>query len=200
MQYPAIIGKKFQVMFVEFSSEHIPYVSRREGDGIKSPAIYVRRGGQTSEASHEELQRIINQRIETKYSTSNEITLKQHMEQLKVLYSERSSNNPIFLSLAKVFAFRGPGDSDDDDSYNDFVKRTISIKKSIILKSIGATPRPLGSGGDCKAVCQKVDCKSGTVDCFPFRAFPSWRVVNVEPMYGPTSHLRRGNRSVPEFV
>lgn len=142
-EYPTIIGKKFQVMFVEFSSEHVPYVSRREGDGIKSPAIYVRRGGQTSEASHEELQRIINQRIETKYSTSNEITLKQHMEQLKVLYSERGTNNPLFLNLARLFAFRGQGEDNDDDSYSDFVKRTISIKKFIILKSIGATPELL---------------------------------------------------------
>ncbi|WP_445487852.1 AlbA family DNA-binding domain-containing protein [Rhodopseudomonas sp. RCAM05734] len=142
-EYPTLIGKKFQVMFVEFSSEHIPIVSLREGDGIKAPAVYVRRAGQTSEATHDELQKIINRRIDTRYSTSEEITLKQHMEQLKVLYSERASNSPLFSNLARLFAFSQFDDDGDGDNYNNFVKRAISIKKSIILKSIGSSPEVL---------------------------------------------------------
>jgi predicted HTH transcriptional regulator len=139
-EYPTLIGKKFQVMFVEFSSEHIPFVSLREGDGIKAPAIYVRRAGQTAEATHDEVQKVINKRIETRYSTSDEITLKQHLEQLRVLYSERPYRNP-FASVLRLFTAGARTDDEDDEmGYGEFVKRAIAIKKALILESIGATP------------------------------------------------------------
>jgi hypothetical protein len=128
------------VMFVEFSSEHIPFVCQREGEGIKTPAIYVRRAGQTSEATHDELQKIINKRIETRYSTSDEITLKQHLEQLRVLYSERPNQN-LFGSVLRLFMAGSRIDDEDEEmGYGEFVKRAIAIKKTLILESIGATP------------------------------------------------------------
>lgn len=142
-EYPKLVGKKFQVMLVEYSAEHVPSVSVREGEGIKAPAIYVRRGAQSVEANHDEVQKIINKRIETKYSTTDEITLKQHFEQLRVLYAERPRINPLFANMFRAFGSLGQsamGTEDETDTFKDFVERTISMKKSIILKSIGATP------------------------------------------------------------
>jgi hypothetical protein len=142
-EYPKLIGKAFQVLLVEFSPEHTPAVSLREGDGIRNAAVYVRREGQTAEATHDELQAIINKRIETKYSTSDEISLKQHMEQLRVLYTEI----PRTISFAQSFfgSLTGAGSvfrvnaNAPEESYEDFVKRMIELKKRIISRTIGAS-------------------------------------------------------------
>ena len=87
-EYPRLIGKRFQVLLIEYRPDHTPAVCLTNGDGIRAGAIYVRREGQTEEGTHDEIQRIINKRIETRYSTTEETSLKQHLEQLRALYSE----------------------------------------------------------------------------------------------------------------
>lgn len=87
-EYPKLVRKRFQVVIIEYSVDHMPALALRDGDGLKSSVIYVRREGQTEEATHDEVQSVINKRIETRYSTSNEINLKQHLEQLRALYAE----------------------------------------------------------------------------------------------------------------
>jgi hypothetical protein len=141
-EYPALVGKRFQVMLVDYSPDHIPLLSKRDGEGIKAAAIYVRREGQTEEATHDELQRLINARIETRYSTSEEITLKQHIEQLKVLFSELPGRN-LFSNLFRTFASLGEPMGEETDTFSAFMKRAVQIKKSIILREIGATPETL---------------------------------------------------------
>jgi predicted HTH transcriptional regulator len=86
-EYSAIQSKKFQVVLVENDPKHTPYVSTADGKGIRNGAIYVRRGTSTEEANYEEVQRMINSRIETKYSSQKELDLQAHIEQLKVLFS-----------------------------------------------------------------------------------------------------------------
>lgn len=87
-EYPAIIGKKFQVVFVEDDPKHLPFVACTDGDGIRNNAIYVRRGTSTEEANYEEVQQLINRRIDTGYSTQREIDLQTHLEQLKILFRQ----------------------------------------------------------------------------------------------------------------
>jgi hypothetical protein len=86
-EYEAIKGKKFQVIFVSGDPKHFPFVSMSEGDGIRKNAIYARHGTSSEEANYEELQSIINRRIETSYSSQGEIDLRTHIEELKSLYS-----------------------------------------------------------------------------------------------------------------
>lgn len=87
-EYPAIVGKKFQVVFVPDDPRHLPFVTKRDGEGIREAAIYVRRGTLTEEANYEELQGVLNRRIETGYSSQGEIDLGTHIEQLKRLYGQ----------------------------------------------------------------------------------------------------------------
>ncbi len=96
-EYPAIQHKKFQVILVEDDKKHVPYVSAAASDSIRSGAIYVRRGTSTEEANYEEVQRIINKRVETRYSSQKELDLQSHLEQLKVLYSHApiTSDSPL---------------------------------------------------------------------------------------------------------
>lgn len=79
-EYISIVGKKFQVVLVEDNPSHLPFVCLADGDGARENAIYVRRGTNTIEANHDELQHLINRRIETGYSSSRELALQEHLE------------------------------------------------------------------------------------------------------------------------
>jgi hypothetical protein len=91
-EYPVIKGKKFQVMLVEYEPKYLPIISLNEGEGIKANVAYVRRGTSTDEANHKELQKLINKRIETEYSSKNVLELSEHLEQLKNLYKAKALN------------------------------------------------------------------------------------------------------------
>lgn len=85
-EYPSLVGKKFQVVFVDDDPTRLPFVALRAGKNCRHNAIYVRREGVTDEATHEELQEVLNRRVVTGHSTQPEIDLAGHLDQLKVLY------------------------------------------------------------------------------------------------------------------
>lgn len=85
-EYGDLVGKKFQALIVDADARHLPFVALADGEGIRSNAVYVRRGAATEEASHDELQRVINRRVETGYSSRAEIDLATHLQQLRALY------------------------------------------------------------------------------------------------------------------
>lgn len=86
-EYNSIKGKKYQVIFIDYDPGLIPFVSLNDGEGIKKNAIYIRRGTNSEEVDYHGLQSLLNNRIETQYSSRSEIELKEHIEQLKILYS-----------------------------------------------------------------------------------------------------------------
>ena len=121
-EYPDIIGKKFQVMLVEYDQKILPILSLKEGEGIKANVVYVRRGTNSDMANHEELQKIINERIETGYSSTHLLELSEHLEQLKILY---------MVSGSRLFApyIRMIGVYDGTDAFLSFVDNLIKRKK-----------------------------------------------------------------------
>jgi predicted HTH transcriptional regulator len=88
-EYPTLKGKSFQVLLVESDPKDLPFLAKKDGDGVRRNAVYVREGVSTTEASHEALQKIINRRIETGYSSQKVFALKEYIEQLKILDKER---------------------------------------------------------------------------------------------------------------
>ena len=62
-EYAALVGKLFQVVFVHARPESLPFLAQRGTTGLRAGAIYVRREGQTEEASYEEVQTLIRQRL-----------------------------------------------------------------------------------------------------------------------------------------
>ena len=87
-EYLTLVGKKFQVIIVEDKPRYLPFVCASDGDGIKAAAIYTRRGTNTEEANYNELQAIINRRLETDYSTQSQFDLEREISELKLLYGE----------------------------------------------------------------------------------------------------------------
>lgn len=131
-EYEKLKGKKFQVLLVEYNPQFIPFLCLKASDGIKENTVYVRRGTSTTEATHDDLQKIINDRVETGYSSKHVLALSEHLQQLKELYKTKE-NHSYMASFAKVMSiFEG----DKFKDYNDFVEELISRKKSKIIEEL----------------------------------------------------------------
>lgn len=147
-EYPSLKGKVFQVLIVEYDENRLPWVSRNNGKDIKAKAIYVRKGTNSQEASHEDIQRLINIRIGTQFSTTSELELEEHIAQLKILYGHIEKkiliHNPGPLSIdlgewgkqisASLFGKKELEDNPiyPKEDYEEFIARMIETKKKTI--------------------------------------------------------------------
>jgi predicted HTH transcriptional regulator len=135
-EYPTLIGKKFQVLLIEDDPRYIPFIAEAEGQLIRKAAIYVRRGTSTEEADYKEVQEILNRRLETSYSSQSELTLEQHISELRLLYQQISITRQFsFISmLSNPFEERNPTYPKED--FESFIARMIKLKKQIIQAMI----------------------------------------------------------------
>lgn len=151
-EYPKLKGKTFQIVLIDSNSNHLPFIALSNGEGIRKHAIYVRKGTDSEEASYDALQKILNRRLETGYSSKNELDLLNHIEQLKILYNQINKNfvrykkNAFGLeSIAKTISSfmsqtieevkENPKYPKED--FEDFVVRMIEKKKEKIEIEIG---------------------------------------------------------------
>jgi len=132
-EYPVLKGKKFQVLLVEYTPEFIPFLCLKAGDGIKDNIVYVRCGTSTTEAKQNDLQKIINERIETGYSSTHVMALSEHLQQLKELYKAKESKSP-FSNMAKIMAILEDNKFED---YHSFISNLINRKKEKIEAELG---------------------------------------------------------------
>ena len=89
--------------------------------------VYVRNGAATRRATHMQLQKIINRRIGTGHSTGRELTLKEHLEELRVLYAEAPPVSSIIGAITTAYMM-----SSQEEGYREFINRMIAYKKKII--------------------------------------------------------------------
>lgn len=154
--YVKFENKKFQIMVIHDTPERLPFVSLGQSEKIEKDVIYVRRGTKSEKATSEEINRIIERKIATIYSENTDMSLDQHLEQLKKLYSElpqkiqvlvRKGTQPNFAAALKVFGERigalyGTQDEYEekdnpnypDEGYEAFILRMINAKKLKIEK------------------------------------------------------------------
>lgn len=136
-EYPSLKGKAFQVVLVEFDPKYLPLLALKEGEGIKRNMVYVRNGTSTTEAGHEELQRIINARVATGHSTKKSLQLTEHIEQLKILDKERPRHIGRrddlmgFGRIARMFAAKNSDDLDE------FLGSLYIRKKKLVERELG---------------------------------------------------------------
>ena len=152
-EWGSLKGKKFQVLIVIDTPQKIPFLSLKDGKEIKRNIIYYRNGAITEPATYEQVQEIINRRIETGYSTRNELTLRAHLNQLKELYEfipkyrtkvvqsaliykhiikEISGTLSGFLPVTEEV--KNPNYPEED--FEAFILRMINLKKEVIKKII----------------------------------------------------------------
>ena len=139
-EYSTIQGKKFQVLIIKNSENYLPFISEGNSDSIRKSSIYIRRGTQSVEANNEELQKILNRRIETEYSSTSELKLEEHLAQLKILYEQLNKFKTKFGNLITQSLYNqsilNPNENYPKEDYESFISRQISIKKEIIEKEL----------------------------------------------------------------
>ncbi|MDG4867663.1 ATP-binding protein [Guyparkeria sp. 1SP6A2] len=134
-EYKPIEGKRFQVVLVEYEPTRLPFVALKGSKDLKDNIVYVRSGTESLEANHEQLERLINERIETGYSSSKEMDLSEHLEQLKILYkSARAARGFGLVVPGQVFNSFFGGDFEE---YYDFIDVLIEDKKRAIRDELG---------------------------------------------------------------
>lgn len=130
--YGALQGKKFQLVLVLPDPEHMPFVAESGSGEARRGAVYVRRGTESVEASQGELQRIINDRLETGRSTAAALSLEEHLDQLEVL-EERIPRHIVTMSASSI------------------LKTLANINMSGLLGTGGSAPNPNFPKEDVKA-------------------------------------------------
>lgn len=146
--YAELNGKTFQVIIIESREHELPYICKKSGTGLKEGSIYVRNGTSSCEATHDEVQEIISKRIDTQYSTTGDIDLDEHLNQLKSLYKQLPEGKSAVQKLVEQLSYGGLGiagagitasalvsgmtQTPEIESYDDFIKDTIARKKNKI--------------------------------------------------------------------
>lgn len=148
-EYEALNGKCFQMLVVEDTPQYIPFLSKRESGSLKQNMIYVRRGTSCEIANEEEIQAMLNRRMNYLHPLNGEpLQLDEHLKQLKILYEKIDKNHvyykngipngmySFFSTLSNLIA-KGekvvePNPFYPDEGYEQFVSRMIAEKKKKI--------------------------------------------------------------------
>jgi len=138
-EYPKIVGKKFQVLIVEDTPSYIPFITVADGDNIRRNAIYARRGTSSEEANYEELQEMLNRRLETGYSSRSEFDLEKHLAELRVLYTHIPRFYNPMDEMVEIMRGGSRNPQYPKEDFETFVKRLIEEKKKIIERTISQT-------------------------------------------------------------
>ena len=155
-EYKAVENKKFQLLLVNDTPERLPFISQAQTTDLTKDTIYIRRGTKCERATASEIEKLLEYRIDTIFKESSDLTLKQHLEQLRILYNElpkkinvlvRKGISPfagIASSLAtsfKPFSILSQDEYEEQDnpeypqeSYEEFINKMIKKKKLKIEK------------------------------------------------------------------
>lgn len=152
-EYEALKGKHFQMLVVEDTPEHIPFLAKKESGSLKQNMIYIRRGTSCEIANEEELQSILNRRMKYMHPVNGEpLKLDEHLKQLETLYSKMTKETvhyknaftdgianalTSFVSLvAKGEKIVTPNPLYPEEEYEEFIARMISQKKNKIERML----------------------------------------------------------------
>lgn len=150
-EYEVLQGKNFQMLVVDDTPKNIPFLSKKESGKLKQNMIYVRRGTSCEIANKEEIEAILNRRVNYIHPNNGEpLQLREHLNQLKVLYeniekdhtyttyhSEALTNLSLMMInmtkyLPKAETRTEPNPLYPEEDYESFIARMILEKKKKI--------------------------------------------------------------------
>ncbi|AJP53335.1 helix-turn-helix domain-containing protein [Pseudomonas simiae] len=143
-------GKAFQVLLVDSRPSDLPYLAIKASGDLKANAVYVRSSSSSNEATHDELQIILESRIGTQEAARRLLNLGEHCEQLKMLFSQLPTRNELDWLMPKSFRsqkylsnvlFRNFESNIIDGlpkqpTYEDFINQCIEKKKKRIEREL----------------------------------------------------------------
>lgn len=155
-EYEKMKNKKFQIVFVNDRPERLPFISLAETTNLNKDTIYVRRGTKSVKATSEEIEQILEAKISTIFKESSDMSLQEHLEQLKLLYNElpkkikvlvkKGTPSPLFTTFTSALSataiLGGTPDKYEEkdnpnypeESYESFISNMIKLKKLKIEK------------------------------------------------------------------
>ncbi|WP_154221949.1 AlbA family DNA-binding domain-containing protein [Marinicella rhabdoformis] len=143
-EYGALVGKTFQVILVDDLAEQIPFLSLKAGTNIKLNTLYIRRKTQSTEANHNEFNKVINRRIDSGHSSTSIDNLEEDLRHLKMLYNsinKTSSDHQFAETFSTIARQIGMFSKDNPDypneNFNEFIAEAIRKKKIKICKLLG---------------------------------------------------------------
>jgi hypothetical protein len=138
-EYLELVGKKFQIMRIESHPEFMPYITRHDAEDLEEGRVYVRRGTQCVSTNSRELESLINMRIDTKYSSTAELTIEDELQQLRALFGfiEPRSKALLWDMPNTMEAFRVPNPHYPAEGFDEFIANLIGLKKRHIAEVLG---------------------------------------------------------------
>ncbi len=143
-EYQQLEGKNFQMIIVDDNPTHLPFISQADGKNIIQDTIYIRRGTKCEKIKTEELDKLLQRKIEAIYPlvSSTDLTLQEHLDQLKLLYKEvpeylRSNlfhTAQLFSQLMEDVSTKRRNPHAPKESYEQFINRMVEVKKKRIQK------------------------------------------------------------------
>lgn len=142
--YSKVNGKLFQILCINSKEIELPYVWKKDSNGAEAGCIFYRRGTKTIKANMQEIQDMIDKRIEAAYMEESSLQLEEHLKQLSTLYNNlmpykyslnglfRGINSLTAIGSARIAGIKNP--CYPDESYEEFIARMIEQKKKKIEK------------------------------------------------------------------
>ena len=101
--YGEYAGKKFQAIIIADAPEQLPFFSIGASDDIEKDCVYVRRGTSSEKASARDFETMIQRKLENVFKESNDLSLKEHLEQLQFLYDSIPQKKRVSVKKGNRF-------------------------------------------------------------------------------------------------
>lgn len=101
--YGEYAGKKFQAIIIADAPEQLPFFSIGASDDIEKDCVYVRRGTSSEKTSARDFETMIQRKLENVFKESNDLSLKEHLEQLQFLYDSIPQKKRVLVKKGKRF-------------------------------------------------------------------------------------------------
>ena len=146
-EYPKLGNKFFRIILVEYTPQYIPFLAKKDGEGIRKIDVYIRNNSSTIPAEFSHIQDIINRRLATGYSSARELSLREHFDELKQIYSLISvgeMRNQQYDNDAAYYEEVAYNNGDyfeinpkyPKEDFEDFVVKMIELKKQVITSMV----------------------------------------------------------------
>lgn len=149
-EYEKLKDKKFQILIVEDEPKNLPYICCKDGSYVKDGDIYIRNGTESRRATNYQVEKIIEKKlIACKIPKNKNMKLKEHLEQLEVLYRELTYTEVeenVLSGITKALGSLVTGLSGKvvtkrkecypQEDYDDFILKILNKKKKRIEEEL----------------------------------------------------------------
>ena len=131
--YGELSGKTFFIISTPKQNRYIPFIAKKQGKEIDTNVIYIRSNSSNETATNEDLEKMIELRLLTQYDDLSNMSLQEHIDQLKLLYNSISPRystlfNPMQAAINNAFSYVANVNY-PEESFDKFVARAIEKKK-----------------------------------------------------------------------